>query len=158
MTSQAKTPKRKKRRKSGYTPALGRAICKLLAEGFTLRQVCKRLNCVSERTVRQWALDTEHPFSPQYTRARELGYQRMADQIVEIADESSNDWIETKHGPMFNKEAAMRSQIRIDTRKWLLSKALPKIYGDKLDVNAKHEAGDSFKQLWSALSSGQVHV
>jgi hypothetical protein len=77
----------------------------------------------SERTMRTWALDLQHPFSPKYARGRELGYHKMADQLVEIADDTGID--------------ANDKRIRVDTRKWLLSKALPKIYGDKLDLNAR---------------------
>jgi hypothetical protein len=77
----------------------------------------------SERTMRTWALDPQHPFSPKYARGRELGYHKMADQLVEIADDTGID--------------ANDKCIRVDTRKWLLSKALPKIYGDKLDLNAR---------------------
>ena len=33
-----------------------------------------------------------------------------------------------------NGEHIQRSRVRIDTRKWLLSKMLPKVYGDKAEV------------------------
>lgn len=141
-------------RPSTYTPAKGRAICKLLAEGWTLNQVCKRLD-LNSRTVRTWALDIAE-FSTQYTRAREIGYHKMADDLLDVADDGSNDWMEGKFGPVFNKEAAERSKLRVDTRKWLLSKALPKLYGDKLDV--KHDASADFVRVWSALAAGQVEV
>ena len=71
-----------------------------------------------ERTVRSWAADSDHPFSPQYARARETGYAGLADDLVEIADDKLGD--------------PARDRLRVDTRKWLLSKALPKVYGDKL--------------------------
>jgi Bacteriophage Sf6, terminase small subunit-like len=32
-------------------------------------------------------------------------------------------------------EHVQRSRLRVEARKWLLSKALPKVYGDKLDLN-----------------------
>ena len=31
-------------------------------------------------------------------------------------------------------EHIQRARLRVDTRKWMLSKMLPKLYGDKLDV------------------------
>lgn len=158
MTSHPKAPKQRKRRKSGYTPAIGRAICKLLAEGLTLNQVCERLQLAS-RTVRRWAMENDE-FAPHYARARELGYQKMADELIDIADDGRNDWMDIQRGKetirVVDKEAVARSQIRIDTRKWILAKALPKIYGDKLDL--KHNAGDGFLTMWKALSSGQVEA
>ncbi len=36
--------------------------------------------------------------------------------------------------PELNSENIQRSRVRIDTRKWLLSKMLPRIYGDKSEV------------------------
>jgi hypothetical protein len=99
-------------------------------------------------------------FAPLYARAREIGYQKMADELVEIADDGRNDWMDIQRGKdtvrVVDKEAVQRSQIRIDTRKWILSKALPKMYGDKIDL--KHSAGDSFLSMWKALSSGQVEA
>ena len=57
----------------------------------------------------------------------------MADETLEIADDSSHDTITDDEGnERFNSEFAARSRLRVDTRKWLLSKALPKVYGDKI--------------------------
>jgi hypothetical protein len=154
-----KAPKRKGALgpRSTYTKAKGRAVCKLLADGWTLNQACQQLG-LAGRTVRRWALDNDD-FAPQYARARELGYQAMADELIEISDDGRNDWMSIlgKNGQAIdvpNKEVIDRSKLRVDTRKWLLSKALPKIYGDKLDVNAKHDASESFKALWTAFSAG----
>ena len=67
----------------------------------------------------------------------------MADEMLEIADDGSNDWMlrngsgKELHG--LNGEHIQRSRLRLDTRKWLLSKALPKIYGDKLPVESNTE-------------------
>jgi len=126
-----------------YTPALGKAICKLLASGMTLNAVCKRPGMPHERAVRLWAADPEHPFSPNYARAREVGYQRLADELIDICDDSSNDWMERTDpdnpGWNFNGEHVQRARLRIDTRKWLLAKALPKLYGEKVEINARHE-------------------
>lgn len=160
MTSQTKPSKRKKRRKSSYDAPLGRAMAKLFAEGWLVQDVAERFG-IAPRRIREWASDPEHPFSPLYARAREVGYQKLADELFSISDDGRNDWmqIRARNGEMIevvNKEAIERSRLRVDTRKWVLSKMLPKIYGDKLDVNAKHEAGDSFKALWSMVASGQV--
>lgn len=89
-----------------------------------------------ESTVRAWALDDFQGFSTQYARAREIGYHGMADEMVEIADEVRFDTIRGQDGEPDrpNTEWITRSRLRVDTRKWLLSKALPKVYGDKLEV------------------------
>jgi hypothetical protein len=43
-------------------------------------------------------------------------------------------------GWLVNGENLQRSRLRVDTRKWLLSKALPKIYGDKLALGGDQDA------------------
>ncbi len=142
-------------RPSRYSPAIARAICKLLAQGWPLTQICRQPGFPNYSTVTNWALDDREGFYQQYARAREIGYQRMADEIVEISDDGRNDWEEreTRGGSYIalNKEATERSKLRVDSRKWLMSKALPKIYGDKLDV--KHDASDDFRKIWAGLTS-----
>ena len=119
-----------------YTPEIAAEICRRLAEGETLRAICRSDDMPHESTVRSWALDDREGFSTHYTRARELGYLRLADEILEIADDSSSDTLKDDQGnERLNTEFVARSRIRIDTRKWLLSKCLPKVYGDKLDLS-----------------------
>jgi hypothetical protein len=81
-------------------------------------------------------------------RARESGYHKMADELLEIADDASNDFMERKGKDgeavmVVDHDHIARSRLRVDTRKWLLSKALPKVYGDKLELagsmTMKHE-------------------
>lgn len=110
------------------------AICDALAKGATLRAVCRDPGMPHESTVRLWARQNNE-FYPQYARARELGYECMADEIIEISDDSSGDVAaagDDDNAPRANSEFVARSRLRVDTRKWLLSKALPKVYGDKL--------------------------
>lgn len=154
----AKT-KRKRGGPSIYTQELADAICLRLSNGETLTSICCDEGMPHVSTVIKWALDEKSEFFQQYSRAREIGYLKMADELLDVADDGRNDWMirKTKRGDEFeivNKEAVDRSKLRVDTRKWLLSKALPKVYGDKIE--ATHEAGDSFRKLWDALGSGAL--
>lgn len=124
-------------RPSTFTAELATEICRKLSEGQTLREVCRHESLPSESTVRGWALDDREGFSAQYTRAREIGYLAMADELLEVADDGRNDWIErqdedSKASFVLNGEHVQRSRLRVDTRKWMLSKALPKIFGDRV--------------------------
>ena len=61
-----------------YSEELGSRICKRLAEGMTLKAICRMEDIpVAESTVRSWAVNAEHPFSALYARAREVGYHMM---------------------------------------------------------------------------------
>lgn len=141
-----------------YTKDLGDLICAELAEGKTLREVCRGDGMPSESTVRGWALKEDEELRPgffaQYARAREIGYLGMFDELLEISDDGSNDWIlrqgddkETLY--VLNGEHVQRSRLRVDTRKWALSKALPKIYGDR--TTQVHEAGDTLQAMMRQL-------
>ena len=138
-------------RPTSFTQELANEICRRLADGLTLREVCRAEGMPSESTVRAWALEDREGFSTQYARAREIGYQSMADELVEIADDGSNDWMERNGeeavGYQVNGEHVQRSRLRLDTRKWLLSKALPKVYGDKQQVDMRHDLSDPMKEL-----------
>lgn len=63
-----------------------------------------------------------------YARAKTKGMEPVADEIMEIAD-----------GCEPSSEAVAKARLQIDSRKWLLSKLVPKRYGDKLDV--EHSGG-----------------
>ena len=72
-------------------------------------------------------------FSEQYARAREAQAEIRADEIVDIADDDSNDFTADKDGkPVANSEHIQRSRLRVDARKWIAAKLLPKRYGDKI--------------------------
>jgi hypothetical protein len=78
------------------------------------------------------------------SRAREIGYFILADEIMEIADDATNDYTtrakEEGAEVVVNHDHISRSKLRVDTRKWMLSKMLPKVYGDKVAVGGDADA------------------
>ncbi len=122
--------------KSTYTQEIANAICEQLAEGKSLKAICKQEGMPSESNVRLWAKDDREGFAAKYTRARELGYERLADEILEISDDSSGDVRVLEDGrEVVDNERVARSRLRVDSRKWMLSKMLPKVYGEKLELS-----------------------
>lgn len=125
-------------RPNEYAPEIAQEVCKRLQAGPTLREVCRAEYMPAASTVRLWV--QERPdFAEQYARARELGYLEMADEVLEIADDGTNDWIDRQRQDgsterVFDSEHYQRSKLRYEARRWLLSKCLPKIYGDKLEL------------------------
>lgn len=129
---------RKRRAPVKYTPEIAEEICRRLAAGETLRKICRTPGMPDEAAVRVWALENKEGFAECYARARELGYQVWADEIIDLSDDATGDYIETGKtedgAPILklNHENVNRSRLRVDSRKWLLAKALPKIYGDRV--------------------------
>ncbi len=125
---------KKKGRPSLYTEPLAPEICRRLAEGESLRAICADKAMPSISTVMGWLFDGNHDeFSEQYARAREAQAEVRADEIVDIADDDTNDFTADKDGKIVaNNEHIQRSRLRVDARKWIAAKLLPKRYGDKL--------------------------
>lgn len=126
-------------RSSTFSQAIADAICERLAMGESLRSVCRDDGMPPEATVRGWVIDDVQGFAAQYTRSRDFGLDAMADEVLDVADDGRNDWIEreTAKGGTYvalNDEAVSRSKLRVDARKWYLSKLAPKRYGETSKV------------------------
>lgn len=131
-------------RPSDYSDDLASVICERLIEGQSLRTICLADDMPSASTVCRW-LAKHEAFREQYTLAREAQADTLTDEMLDIADDGTNDWMEKKNsegevtGVEYNGEAVQRSRLRIDTRKWYASKLAPKKYGEKLDID--HSGG-----------------
>jgi hypothetical protein len=68
-------------------------------------------------------------FAEQYAHARDSQADTLADEILDIADDGSNDYMGDDE--TYNGDAVARSKLRVDARKWIASKLKPKKYGDK---------------------------
>lgn len=106
-------------RPTDFTSELASAICERLADGESLRSICRTEGMPDERTVRGWVIDNREGFSPQYTRARDIGLDARADRMVEQAEAA---------------EDAGLGRLAMDANRWYLSKMAPKRYGDKVEV------------------------
>lgn len=137
-----------------YSNELAARICAELAGGAKLTDICQADDMPTDRTVYRW-LASNDTFCQQYARAQEDRTSAMAEEILDIADDGRNDWMERNHGEdkawVTNGEAMQRSRLRVDTRKWLMSKMAPKKYGEKItqelagSVTLKHE--DALSEL-----------
>lgn len=154
IVTKAAPEKKPHGRPSKHTPAIAALICVRLAAGESLRSVCRTSEMPSEMTVRTWALDDVGGFSSQYARAREIGYHGLFDEVLEIADTTQEgvtvtqklSGVETRRGDMIEHR-----RLRVDARKWMLAKALPKIYGDKIE----HEHTASTELLAALDAAGE---
>lgn len=128
-------------RPSDYTDVIADAICEALADGQSLRTICLAEEMPNRATVFRW-LAANETFRDQYARARDTQAEALADEILDIADDGTNDWMERRDdqganlGWKENGEAMARSKLRVEARKWVASKLLPKKYGDKTLVGS----------------------
>ena len=129
-------------RPSIYTQELADKICEQIATSSkSMKRICEELD-VSIATVLNWLTPNNEryreEFEKQYTRAKEMQCEYLAEEILEIADDSSQDLkgVDEYGNRIEDKEFVNRSKVKIDARKWIASKLKPKKYGDKVDVTS----------------------
>jgi len=128
------------------------ALVVRFSEGESLRAVCRDAGMPSVGTVRGWAREDREGFAEHYRQARLLQLDYWADEIIDIADQANLD--------------PRDGQVRIDTRKWSMSKLAPRRFGDRLlhavdpEAPIRHEVDlgrlsiaelDALEQFASAL-------
>lgn len=151
-------------RPSACTPDMAARICDGIASGRSLRSLCDDEAMPSKSMVMRWLAKEEHSsFREQYARARECQMDAMAEEILEIADDGTNDWMEKSHGEdrawVQNGEAMQRSKLRLDARKWLMSKLAAKKYGDKImTVHTGADGGPVQTQQISSLDEIEARL
>lgn len=120
-----------------YTQEMGDKICALISEGYSLRAIAKQQGMPSPALVCKWLAEDENAkFREQYARAREAQADYLFDEILDIADSQEGD-VYTKDGVEFvNHDAIARARLRVDARKWMAGKLRPKVYGEKVQMDA----------------------
>ena len=123
-------------RPTDYNETIAALICERVATStLGLRKLCEHYDDLpSKFTVNLWRY--KHPeFSTLYAQAKLVQADLLAEECLDIADDDSQDIKidpETGH-ELCNAEFIARSRLRIDTRKWLAAKLLPKQYGPVAD-------------------------
>jgi hypothetical protein len=125
-----------------YTQEMGDHICELVSStGHGLTKLCK-LNpeLPSKETIRRWRYRVPS-FRVQYAQAKLTQADILAEECLDIADE---DYGDTKINPVSgeevcNTEFIARSRLRIDTRKWLAAKLLPRQYGQAAEEDKQND-------------------
>jgi len=117
------------------------SVLELTATGHSIQQTCNIINdlClfsknVNPHTVYKWRRKDDR-FAQDYARAREIGFEVNAEQLRTIHDDIHD---------------VQKAKLASDNTKWLLSKVIPKTYGDRIDVNVTDNT--AFGQALVALS------
>jgi len=108
--------------KTVTTPENKARVLELIGEGLSVREICRQDDMPSRQTVYNW-IEKDKDFGNRYERACARRADAMFDEIIEIADNSNGD--------------VNRDRLRVDARKWSLSKMQPKKYGDRLEIDGE---------------------
>lgn len=122
-----------------YTPEEVEQVCERIENGSEgTRSILKSLEMTPSRFWK--TLETNPECQERYVRAKERQAELMADDILEISDDGTNDWMDRRNdkgeviGEMVNAEVVQRSRLRVESRKWVAAKLLPKKYGEKQEI------------------------
>lgn len=125
-----------------------------ISAGEPLRKILNEKGMPSRQTFYIWLDASEHK-SKHYARACEERADMIFDEMFSIADKTDNDTIELEDGKVIvNHDVINRDRLRIDTRKWALSKMNPKKYGDKSGIDVTTN-GKDLKRTVIVVASDQ---
>lgn len=141
------------------TPEVEQRIIDGLCDGIPLRELCRQDGMPNWRTVYDW-IAADADLAARIAHARELGFDAIAEDILDIADDGTNDWVERKRNDgstavVIDSEHVQRSKLRIETRLKLLAKWNPKKYGEKQMTELTGADGGAV-QVESGLSPEQL--
>jgi len=125
---------KKNGRPSKYSEKLVNRILEAIATTtHSLKYLCdKNKDFPSHQTVRRWIAEDREGFRDKYARAKQEQADLLADEIIEIADETKVKTV--------THERVNAARLRVDARKWIAAKLKPKTYGDKVDVTTDGES------------------
>ena len=121
-------------RPTHYDEALAAEICRRLADGELLGDICGPARMPSRDTVRRWQGENAE-FGRQYATARDQQADALAEEAIHIARNADTDTVSIR-------------RLQIETIKWLIAKIAPTRYGEKVvpDVVAKASIGDAIEK------------
>ena len=154
-------PKAKTGRPSKNTDALTEEICGRLASGEPMSKITKDAHMPDKATVYKW-LRHDDEFRNLYELARQDGAHTYASEISEIVDVEPNKTYD-EHGNMrYDPASIAYNRLRMDARKWLAAKYLPKVYGERQIMAGDAEAplvvenqGDIFKEILISIQANR---
>jgi hypothetical protein len=124
-----------------YSPELADRVCELMVEGVSLREICGMPGMPSRQSIFNW-LEKSEEFRQRYEIARLMQVEYWAHEIIEIADDASDDFVINEEGErVIDHENINRARLRVDARKWLMSKLNPQRFGDRVtaDITVKRD-------------------
>ena len=157
VAGKAAPARRKVGAPSMYSEELAQEICRHIADCVSLRTIAAMEGMPDVATIMRWLADETKPeFREQYARAREAQADKMAEDILAIADEECTMVRADKHSTkdddgegntavVFDATAVARNKLRVDARRWLASKMAPKKYGDKVQAELTGAGGGAIQ-------------
>ena len=144
------------KRPTEITPELTEKITNLVSQGLSQRKICLKNNMPCRTILKAW-IRFNKEFATHYARAKEEMYEDKLDQLSELESELlkllRDDSIDNK-----TKNALVQAyKLKIDNLKWILVRLMPQKYGDKMQIDNKHDVtGDLKKMLQERFKAEEI--
>ncbi|KTD58795.1 hypothetical protein Lsai_1402 [Legionella sainthelensi] len=142
-------------RPTQYTDKLAKEICdKIASSSKGTKKLCaEHPHWPCQATLFTWLKNNED-FSEQYAQAKICQIELLVDEIIEISDDASQDQHVNKQRELVsNPQTVHRARLKVDTRKWLASKLVPKVYGNKVDIESDNSMSEELRKLNANLEA-----
>lgn len=152
-------------RPTKFTKKVTDEVIKRLGLGEGLIRICRDDHMPHRQTVLNWknagaekgASAALKGFFDRYNAARIDGLDYFRDEMLDIADDGSNDYITKevngKEIEVFDQEHATRSKLRVSTRQWLMSKLAPSKYGERI---TQHQTTEESPESTESLTDAEL--
>ena len=117
-------------------------VCNRIAEGRSLRSVCKDEGMPSTSGFMEW-VKRDVALTEQYARAMEDRAEALFEETKEIADSATPETVNV-------------ARLQVDTRKWFLGKLDSKKYGDRSQVDHTNNGKEFQAQTVIIQSTGEA--
>lgn len=138
-----------------YSREIADWICAEVAGGRTLKEICRTQRESDDTfpaasTVRLWVINDPDGFADRYARAREAQSEAWSDDLIETAEDGSNDWMERRlrdgsTEQVLDREHVARSELRVKTKQWLMARNHAVRFGDR--IKQEHSGTLTLEQL-----------
>ena len=132
-----------------WNPELAAEICEAVATStLSMKKILEaHPHFPTEQAIRMWRYKIAE-FREMWAEAKRCQAELYVEQCMPIADDSSEDVVIDSNGnPIMNGEFVARSRLRIDMRKWVGVKLVPRIYGDRVQVENTSPPKDAAKEI-----------
>ncbi len=115
-----------------YSAALAARVCSRIANGESLKALCRRPGMPAIATIHLW-LTRHEAFRRMHQAACEARADVLVEEMLAIADDSSGDFKPARTGaaPALDRENLQRAKLRIEVRRWRAARLAPHKYGDR---------------------------
>jgi len=131
----AKGKTTKKTTGARWSKAMADEMIKMVALGYSLRQIAAEPGFLHERKLKE-KIAQDQELRERFLEAKRVAALFMADEIVELSDEAMEraKYFDQDGNKRTDSGGVQAVKLQVDSRKWLLVKLLPKVFGEKFEA------------------------